>query len=492
MASQALWLRLGRHGINRWLAWLHRWAGVVLCLLFVLWFASGAVLHFIGFPALPEQDRIVGSEPIELARLEIDPVAALSKAPDADELRLVSVAGRPVYLGSSAVAVTAVAGDTGEVLGQLAPAAARSVAERFGAHPSLRVDGPIHYDQWVVHHRFDPYRPFYRVRLDDERHTDLYVSARTGEVLQRTRADERAWNWCGAVMHWIYFTPLRKNWSTWDQVVWWGSLAAVLTSAIGFWLGVLRFAAYRAAGRPGLSPYRGWMKWHHVIGLFAGIIVLTWIFSGWLSMDHGRLFSRSVPSSEQTARMRGMPTAAVASATTLDALKAAGPATVISFNAVASRPFLVIQSGASIAAARIKWLDTSELPDAPLIPEGLLLAGAKAVWPGAVPVSAGGGSDVMYRLSEGVSPEALAVEVDDHGTMLVYMDRLSGRLLVVMDPSRRAYAWTYYALHTFNFPLLTAYPAVRTATILLLLTCGLAFSVTAVVIGIVRVKRALP
>src|SRR5262249_47343743 len=44
-------------------------------------------------------------------------------------------------------------------------------------------------------------------------------------------------------------------------------------------------------GRLG-SPYRGWHALHHVIGLIAMVFVLTWIISGWLSMDHGRLFSR--------------------------------------------------------------------------------------------------------------------------------------------------------------------------------------------------------
>ena len=32
--------------VNRWLTWFHRWSGVVLCLLFIAWFASGAVLGF--------------------------------------------------------------------------------------------------------------------------------------------------------------------------------------------------------------------------------------------------------------------------------------------------------------------------------------------------------------------------------------------------------------------------------------------------------------
>jgi len=69
---------------------------------------------------------------------------------------------------------------------------AATVAERFSRTSTVGVSGPMEYDQWIVHQRFDPYRPFYRVRLNDDARTDLYVSARTGEVLQRTRSSATA------------------------------------------------------------------------------------------------------------------------------------------------------------------------------------------------------------------------------------------------------------------------------------------------------------
>ena len=31
---------------------LHRWLGVVFCLLFAMWFATGIVMHFVPFPVL--------------------------------------------------------------------------------------------------------------------------------------------------------------------------------------------------------------------------------------------------------------------------------------------------------------------------------------------------------------------------------------------------------------------------------------------------------
>jgi hypothetical protein len=73
-----------------------------------------------------------------------------------------------------------------------------------------------------------------------------------------------------------------------------------------------------------------------------------------------------------------------------------------------------------------------------------------------------------------------------------YIDPVSGRLLVVMDASRRAYAWSYYALHTLKVPGLANHPARRRIVILALLTLGFMFSLTGAVVGISRLRATLP
>src|ERR1700730_14437700 len=162
---------------NRWLTWFHRWAGVVLCLLFAMWFSSGAVLHFVGFPSLSRGDQHAGSEAIDLSRVIIAPSDALTRAPLTNDLRLVSVVGRPVYVAEQPKGTwLRIAGDTGEVLPPVSTVMAATVAERFSHASAAGVSGPIEYDQWIVHQRFDPYRPFYRVRLNDDARTELYVS----------------------------------------------------------------------------------------------------------------------------------------------------------------------------------------------------------------------------------------------------------------------------------------------------------------------------
>jgi uncharacterized iron-regulated membrane protein len=482
----ALWLRT-----NRWLTWFHRWSGVVLCLLFIAWFASGTVLLFVPFPSLSERDRLAHSEPVDESQLIRDPAAILAQAPGTDQLLLVSVAGHPIYLAFAGDGrPAAIPGDDGPPPGLFSADTARMVAERYGRASARRVDGPLQYDQWIVHQHFDPFRPFYRVQLGDVDSTDLYVSARTGQVLQRTRGDERAWNWCGAVLHWIYFTPLRKSWSAWNEVVWWLSLVALLASVAGTWLGIHRFLKTRATGRAGWSPFRGWMRWHHIIGLFASVIVLVWIFSGWLSMDHGRLFSKGAVAADRAVRFQGMPLDSVARSVPAGFMRRMGSPAEIRFGAVAGRPFAAARGG-RLASTRVFWLDSPDSAPTAAIPPSALIAGLKAAWPGAAliqeaPIVA----PDFYAVAESLSETAVPFTVAELEPLRVYVDADAGKLLVVMDPSRRAYAWVFYALHSFNFPALLAHPTTRAVLVVVLMLIGLAFSGTGAVIGIQRLRRS--
>jgi hypothetical protein len=476
-------------GLNRWLVVFHRWAGIVLALLFAAWFASAAVLHFVPYPALSDADRRAQSEPIDDARLTVEPSVVIARAPDATELRLVSALGEPRYIASFANRpMVAIADGGGQSPRALSAADARSIAERFGHGSATLVDGPLAYDQWTVHQRFDPYRPLYRVRLGDADATELYVSVSTGEVVQRTRQTERVWNWCGAVLHWLYFAPLRHSWNAWNQVVWSVALVALCSVVAGIWLGFFRLAKTRSAGRPGLTPFRGWLGWHHRIGLFASIVVLFWMFSGWLSMDHGRIFSRGWATPEQIVNMQGMPLPAVADRVSLDVIRALSPASSMRFGAVAGN-VVVTAWGPSSRNARVALIHPSGFSVAKEIPDELLLAGLRAAWPSDAVSQESMGQNDPYNLAESVSDRAVRFRVADAGQERVYVERDSGTILTVMDPGRRVYAWIYYALHTLNFPGLTTHPLLRSTVVMSLLTVGFGFCITGAVIGFKRLRR---
>ncbi|WP_174297811.1 PepSY domain-containing protein, partial [Sphingomonas bacterium] len=371
--------------------------------------------------------------------------------------------------------------------GLLAPNEAAGIVARHADAPAAGVSGPIGYDQWIVHDQFDPLRPFYRVDLADGRGTRFYVSARSGDIVQRTTRWQRGWNWPGAVLHWAYVVPLRSSFTAWDRTVWTVSLIALLVAVAGMGLGIWRTVQVRRAGRRRLTWFRRrWMRWHHLGGLFVGAFVVSWILSGWLSMDHGRLFSRGRPTAAQRQAYAGMPLASAAAAFPIDRLRRLPSAVEIRFEAIGGLPLAAVVAPSGRAAL---WSPAGR-PLPGKIAAELMGRGLARAWPGSsVPATVDAvAPDSFYALAEGLAPGARLA--GGSGTRPpVYLDGDDGRIATVMSRSRAAYAWIYYALHSFNFPGLSDHPWLRDVVVLIPLGAGFLFSVTGAVLGWRRLGR---
>lgn len=470
---------------------LHRWLGTGFCLLFALWFGTGFVMMYVPFPALPDGARIAAASPIDMARVTVAPAAAAGRLP-VQRLRLVDVLGRPRYLATlEDGSVRSIAADGG-VAAPLTVSEAGRLAARFGGRRVESVSGPFDYDQWVVHQRFDAARPFYRVAFDDAAGTEVYVSAPLGEVLQRTTRFERGWNWVGAVVHWIYPTVLRKSLWAWDQVVWWLALAAIVVAGTGYALGLVRMVNRRRAGRPGWSPFRGWLRWHHLLGAVGGAFALTWVFSGWLSMDHGRLFSLDQPDARRIARFRGADMATALAGLTPQALRTLGTGCEIEFVALDGQGYVVLR-GAAGGEQLVPLVSGLPQPPVPAMPAALVARAAAAAWaPAPVQGVVRIGADDAYAhtRSDPLPDDALRVVVGDAAQTWVHVDAHSGRILSQMDASRRAYRWLYSGLHTFDFPLLNRAGPLWRVLMLGALAAGLGLSISALVLARRRLARS--
>lgn len=142
----------------------------------------------------------------------------------------------------------------------------------------------IDYDQWTVAGNFDSDRPLNRIALNDAAGTEVYVSATSRKAVLITTRDQRLLNYAGSVAHWLYPTALRHHAKAWSWLMWSLSLLATIGAALGVFLGLVRL---------GTGPtYRGLQRWHHLSGLIAAPFLLSWIFSGFLSMNDG-LFGHS-------------------------------------------------------------------------------------------------------------------------------------------------------------------------------------------------------
>ncbi|KMO43392.1 peptidase [Methylobacterium tarhaniae] len=464
--------------LKRWLHLGHRWLGIGTGLLFVAWFASGLVMLVVGFPSLTEAERRAASAPLDLESVRVTPQEALERAGAARfpaRLTLAMRGAEPAYwitgLDGRRQALSAATGDAVPVL--TAEGAVALAATHPAAHRVTDL-GTVTRDQWTVTARYDPLRPFRRVALGDAAGTELYLSAATGEVALDTTRTERVWNWVGAVTHWIYLTPLRARPGLWQDVVLWVSGIALAAGVSGYLLGFVRLMRDR------LTPYRGWAAWHHLAGVAGGLVVVTFVLSGWLSMNPRGWFGPRSPDAAMRAAYAGQ-AAPVFPAGPGDLARAPAGSVALDFTWIGGRP-LVVATGREGAAP---CCGTALAPDT-------LVAAAGAMLPGAALRSATRleAPDAYWYDRHGAPRlPVLRLAFDDPAATWFHLDPETGAILGRTDRSGRANRWLFDALHTLDAGPLAQHPALRLTAIGALSALGLIVSTSGVVLGWRRLRR---
>ena len=280
----------------------HRWGGIVLTIVFVIWFVSGVIFVYVGMPTLPAEERLRRMEPLDLTNLHVTPADGAARAglKSPTRVRIALHDGRPVYRLRSGTDWRMVYADTGAPLGGLSADEAMALMGRFVPEhaATLRYDRRLtDSDQWTLQNVIHDNMPIHRIALGDDAGTHYYVSEKTGEPVLRTTASGRVWGYLSAVLHWLYFTPLRRHGAFWNSFVVWSSLIGTLVCVMGIVIGIWRYSLserFRLRGTRSHTPYASWMKWHHYTGLFFGLFAATWAFSGALSLNPFD-FLRSTP-----------------------------------------------------------------------------------------------------------------------------------------------------------------------------------------------------
>lgn len=476
---------------RRWLLFIHRWLGVITCLFCAMWFGSGVVMMYVPFPALSAAERISLLEPIAASAIGITPtqavrVAGLNRFPD--RLVLDQFGAQPVYRirdGARTVTVSAV---TGALVTDLTPADALAVIRHVRPETPARVT-TVWRDQWTVTPSFDAYRPLFKIRLGDPPYTDLYVSGKTGEVVDATTARERFWNWFGSIPHWLY-PGVRHNPALWRQVVIWVSGPALVGAVTGVWVGLLRLRLRRRYGnRNGrVSPYRGWMKWHHIAGLVAGVFLVTWVASGWLSMKPFHWFSVEQVSSSDLSRYADHALPSFPS--DLPTLQRLPPdAREVRMTWIHGRPLLVVSragqsdeilDGVSTAPVRLEDRD--------------LFAAAGSLRPGA-PVAFKDrlthADSYWYERQPRFTLPVDRIGFADHDRTWFFIDPKTGDIVGRSTSGTRLYRWLFYSVHDFDVHFLRDHRPLWDVVVGILALGGLIISVTGVVISWRRLGQTL-
>ncbi|AWN46640.1 peptidase [Methylobacterium terrae] len=464
--------------LKRWLHLGHRWLGIATGLVFAAWFVSGLVMLCVGFPALTEAERIAARPPLALDAVRLTPQEAMERAGLARfpaRLTLAMRGSEPAYWMTGAEGTRrAVSAETGAPFPPLTPAGAEALAATHPAARSVADLGPVTRDQWTVTARFDPARPFRRVALGDPAGTELYLSVATGELVLDTTRAERVWNWVGAVTHWIYLTPLRARAGLWQDVVLWVSGIALAGAVSGYGLGFVRLMRDR------LTPHRGWAAWHHLAGLAGGLAVVTFVLSGWLSMNPRGWFGPRVPDAAMRAAYAGQ--AAPLFPLGLAALARAPAGSVaLDFAWIGGRPLVTAAAPGRVAPC----CGTA------LAPEAVVAAG-RAMLPAAALRSATrieAPDSYWYDRHGAPLLPVLRLAFDDPAATWFHLDPATGAILDRTDRSGRANRWLFDALHTLDAGPLAQHPPLRLGLIGVLSALGLVVSGSGVVLGWRRLRR---
>ena len=270
--------------MKRALIFVHRWLGVGLCLLFLIWFPSGIGIMYWDYPGVSPADRL---EHARARCLQGPPFSSgglcqgWRKGPAS--IRLNSFDGRPVYRFGPAGIVYA---DTGDVQTEVSPELMLRVAAAWTGQPAdaariepsrKSISGPS--EACSASARSRSIRGQTGSRCTSSRH-------RGGRAVHHDRLEARRLRGRDSALVLLHAAAQARL--EWSRIVIWtsgiGTFAALLGVVIGLWM-YSPSKRYRNAGVATSIPYRGQKRWHTLFGLIFGLGAVTWAFSGMLSMD---------------------------------------------------------------------------------------------------------------------------------------------------------------------------------------------------------------
>ncbi|MEQ1607466.1 MAG: PepSY domain-containing protein [Hyphomonadaceae bacterium] len=460
---------------------LHRYLGVVLGVIMTVWCLSGFVMMYQGYPYTTPEERQAGLEKLDLTRC----CASLPVAADATarSFRVEMLKSAPVLRmigGDGPKTFDLIAGSEVPVLSE---AAVRQVAETYAAGNAVQGKiselGTLRVDQWSVQNARRS-QPLWRAVFDDPGQTWIYVKGSNGEVVQDVNGHERFWNWLGAIPHWLYPTILRENGPLWNEVVIWLSTIGCFLVVTGMVIGIAKLRGKSGKWFPYKRPM--WL-WHHILGTFAGILVLTWTFSGLMTMSPWGLFESegAVSRADLQTPMKLADVDAI-----LARIKANPPPDLVTVRAAAllGKPYLIASardgSETRFGLAGLAPLLQAELQAGLKEKRGLFASGTLDVL--------NAEDDWYYGHKQAVDLPVYRLSLTDPDETKVYFNHETGEVARLADGTAKRYRWFLSAMHNVDLAFMRSRP-VWDIIVLVLLAAVTAACATGAWLSFTRVGR---
>jgi sulfite reductase alpha subunit-like flavoprotein/uncharacterized iron-regulated membrane protein len=473
---------------------VHRWIGIAVCLMVMIWFISGLVLAYVPFPKMSAEEKLAYLQPLNWGQIKVSPTAAMAVAGlnvFPHDLRLEMSGSRPVYrMKNWDRRNLTVAADTGERLEGFSDLAALSIVRQQLSAPQATIEAAnIDSDQWTMTGYWNKERPFHVIALNDPQGSEYYVSVATGEVVLGTHRTQRLLNWLGAIPHWLYFKSLRHYTHTtlWAWTIYIVAGASIVVSVSGLWIGISRMRLRMRYTNGSWTPFTGWMKWHHVTGIVGGVFLALWIISGFFTMYPGGIleqreietaeFQRYAGSARPEFRFDGL---AVMEADARRASRA-------TLRYVGGRPIAVLEN----RGAPPLVIDAMTGAPAPLSVDQIAAA-AKKMLPDAKLVSATyleHGDEYWHSAYQRKKTPIMRVAFDDREATWFHIDPESGEVLDLLDKTGRVNRWTVVAIHDVDLNWLLTRRPLWDLILFAVTIPGILISISTLVISYRRLQR---
>jgi uncharacterized iron-regulated membrane protein len=503
--------------LRKFLLLSHRYLGIAVSLLIVMWFVSGIVMIYAGgMPRLSPEMRLERMAPVDLTRVRLTPAEAEQTALESGASgrgALVTLLGRPAYrfVGATIFA------DNGEPIHQVTAAQARTIVSGFLGVPEAKVQHVAtleDVDQWTLVQSAQ--LPLYRFAADDGQGSQIYVQQSSGEVVGHTTSKNRMLSWIGVIPHFFYFTPLRTNQPLWFRIVVWSAGAACALAFLGLVLGMTLFRRPKPFKVAAAIPYKGWMRWHYITGIVFGLFTVTWAFSGLLSMEPfewTRTEGVTVPRRAFTGGPVDLAAFGAMDPAKWNPILAGRALKEVNYIRINGKHYYDVHATAGSAEEKrrerlhqpyyitgreedtrvLVSADTLEVHRDPIPVETLVAKLAEAV-PEAPIVQHALLTDYdSYYYSRGrLTPlPVLRVKFGDPAETWVYIDPEMGQVLSEIPRLARVERWLYNGLHSLDFSFWYNRRPLWDIGMLTLLTGGLMSSVIGVYFGFKRMKRGV-
>ncbi|MBD5357621.1 MAG: PepSY domain-containing protein [Bacteroides sp.] len=288
--------------VNKSIQWLHKFTGLTIGVFFIMWFVTGIVLLYHSYPRVTSTDRNKYME--QLIKKELPAVYDVPGLADTIAVQTLAVNRKfgetiwtisgvsrkketPMDISPNIDGEFVICEDTLKTPKALTDWILDSIAGEWAASTNIiKVDTLYKRTQWIMYERYEKSLPILRYYFDNDDKSEVFISQKTGEVLQTTTLSQRIWSWVGAIPHKLYIPALRKDVKRWENVLLVGGLFCLVAALSGMYMGIYYLVVNKRKHQKFGSPFKKnvW-RYHHIGGLIFGVFLIAWGISGSLAMQ---------------------------------------------------------------------------------------------------------------------------------------------------------------------------------------------------------------